>query len=357
MKLKAIKVSAFLMIFITIIAYSCKDISKENELPRNVKEKSEVLLSDTIRFEKDFELAKEFFVYNDSVLIVLNRKYENTNFIEIYELKNLKLIGSFFRLGSGPDEMLSALAVLNENLLIVSDYVKNAIGVVNIDSVLNNPTYRVTPYRHYLESPSIVPFFEGNKLVAENSKSFKDEDLGVDTKLPRLLLIDKHARFIDTQKTEYYTRNVTCDGDIITNKKTKRIVYSYMCKPLLEFYDENLNLIKSIKGPDKLPAKYRIENKEIIFDGVVPYTYLNFCSNNNNFWVTYIGDYLTNGKRMEDFPIWIFEFDWNGNFIKSYNAKQYISSISISKSSDLFYATGYDSDKSPILLKLSKNKN
>jgi hypothetical protein len=66
-----------------------------------------------------------------------------------------------------------------------------------------------------------------------------------------------------------------------------------------------------------------------------------------------MGTNLVAGKNMEDYPLWIFKFAWNGDFIKSYNIRRYISSISISNNGKSFYGTGVDKDKNPILLKLS----
>jgi hypothetical protein len=126
----------------------------------------------------------------------------------------------------------------------------------------------------------------------------------------------------------------------------------------MEIYDNGLTLLKQIFGPDKLPAKYSIigdeyVSNEIIFHEYIPYAYLEFCTDANYFYTTYMGDNLTNGKKMEDYPLWIFKFDWDGNLTDSYYVGRYVSSISLSSDGNSFYATAISKEGNPFLIKLS----
>jgi hypothetical protein len=95
---------------------------------------------------------------------------------------------------------------------------------------------------------------------------------------------------------------------------------------------------------------------EILFKkGYIPYTYLSFCTDKDFFYLTYMGDYLdlTKNKNMEDYPLWVFKFDWDGNFIDTYYLGQYVSAISLSADGKSFYATAISSEKNPFLIKFS----
>ncbi len=342
-------------IILGCLIYSCansenKDISL---LQEEIKINSQFLKIDTIAIPENLIYAREFLVYHDSVLIVLNKRYDDVSFIEIYNLREKKLINKYFRLGNAPDELLSAFASLNGNLLTVNDYVKNQVAFLNIDSVLTNPLYHPTPIRHYTQSPVAAQHLIDNQLIIENPNYFVDDNLGINTHNARLIVLDKKSMPKEDERYEYYVRNVTSDGHIIVNYKLNKIIYAYMDKTIIELYDKSLKLTKCISGPDKLPAKYKIIDKEVLFDEYIPYSYLAFCTDETCFYLTYMGANLVDGKNMEDYPLWIFKFDWNGNFIESYNVGRYISSISISSDSKNFYGTGIDEEKNPILLKLS----
>lgn len=348
------------LLFIGIVGcliYSCKKDKKDKKedffLQEEVKTKAKSLKIDTIPFLKELIYAKVFLVYQDSVLIVLNKKHENGYFIEFYNLTTTTLINSSYRFGNGPNEILSALISLNGNLLTINDYVKGEVALLNVDSVLANHSYTSPPIRHFTNSPTVTQYCNENQLIIENTACFEDDDLGIDNKAIRFIVTDKGSKYVENSKYEYYTRNVASDGDIITNYPLNKIVYTHMHKSIIEIYNNDLKLTKRILGPDKLPIKYRIVEKEITFNKRIPYSYLDFCTDKNYFYLSYMGDFLVRGKNMDDYPLWIFKFDWNGNFIDSYYIGRYFASISISNDSKSFYVTGIDKEKNPILLKLS----
>jgi hypothetical protein len=68
-----------------------------------------------------------------------------------------------------------------------------------------------------------------------------------------------------------------------------------------------------------------------------------------------MGDYCdrTKNKNMEDYPSWVFKFDWDGNFTDSYYLGQYVSTISLSADGKSFYATAISQEKNPFLIKFS----
>jgi len=283
----------------------------------------------------------------------LNKKHTNGYFIELYDLSHHKLINKFYRLGNGPNEILSAFVALNRNLLTINDYVKGQVAFLNLDSVLVNPSYISQPIRHFTSSPTVSQYYKPNQLIIENTNCFVDDELGINNNAPRFIITNKGSAYVEKSNFKYSSRNVAADGDIIINYPFNKIIYTYMHKPIIEIYDNDLKLIKRILGPDKMVTQYRIVDNEIIFNRRIPYTYLDFCTNKDYFFVTYMGDFLVNGKNMEDYPLWIFKFDWNGNFVDSYNLGQYISSISISNDGKSFFGTGINLEKNPILLKLT----
>ncbi len=346
-------VYSFIIGVVGCLICSCKHNKNDDfSLQENIKTNAKHVKIDTIAIP-ELIYAELFLVYHDSVLIVLNKKHENGFFIEFYDLSHNKLINKFYRLGNGPNEILSAFVALNGNLLTINDYVKGQVAFLNLDSVLVNPSYISLPIRHFTSSPTVSQYYKANQLIIENTNCFEDDELGINNNAPRFIVTNKGSDYVEKSNFKYSTRNVASDGDIITNYALNKIIYTYMHKPIIEIYDNNLKGIKRILGPDKMLTQYRIVDNEIIFNRRIPYTYLDFCINKDYFFVTYMGDFLVGGKNMEDYPLWIFKFDWNGNFVDSYNMGQYISSISISNDGKSFFGTGINIEKNPILLKLT----
>jgi hypothetical protein len=337
------------------LLYGCTSNNDNNNifiLDKNIKSNAQALQADTIGFFEDLIYAKYFFVYQDSILIVQNQKYEDVYFLEFYDLKQQQLLAKLYRLGNGPNELLSAVVSINGNILTVSDYVKNQVAFVNIDSVLKNPAYTSAPIRYYTDSPNVA-IYNNNQLLIGNPNCFKDDKLGIDQKAPRFIVTDQGTPYIEEKEYQYYTRNVACGGLLITKYEKDRIFYANMHRTQIEIYNNDLNLLKLISGPDKLPAKYVVEDNEVSFKTYAPFSYLNFCTSLDYFYLTYMGDNLAREGSMYDYPLWIFQFDWDGNFVNSYYIGRYVSSISLSADGESFYATAMSEEEIPFLIKLS----
>lgn len=68
-------------------------------------------------------------------MIVLNKKHKDGYFVELHNLFTKENIVKLYRFGDGPDEMLSARVDMNGKTLLVNDFVKGQVAVVNLDSL------------------------------------------------------------------------------------------------------------------------------------------------------------------------------------------------------------------------------
>lgn len=327
-------------------------------LEKDTKAVAERVKIDTVGFYEDFIYAKNFWVYQDSILVVHNRNYEDGYFLEFYELSENRLITKLFRYGNGPNELLSANVDLNKNELIVNDFVKGQVVFVDIDSLLQGFPVK-EPIKHYVFGAPTAVRYKDDCLLLENPDCFQDEKLRIDNKESRFIVACGDFMYEPTEDYRYFVRNVAVDGRIITNYKKNRIFHASMHEPLLQMYDTDLNLLKKIKGPDNLPPDYRVVGntggrEEVVFKkGHIPFTYLNFCANEEFFCLAYMGDYLLDNTNIEDYPFWIFKFDWDGNIVDSYTLGRYVSSISLSADGQTMYATVFSDEKNPFLIKFA----
>lgn len=351
----------FILSFLLIGCFSKEEEQNRNiySLDKNLLKNSTTLQVDTIGIFEDLIYAKEYLVYKDSILIVVNNRHNDVHFIELYTLNNRKLISKLYKLGDGPQEILSAKVYLNRNNLLINDYVKAQVAFVNIDSLLCDSTYFVYPVRHQvLGSPSAVPY--KNIFLLENPYHFKNEKVGIKQNAPRFIVTDGKKPYEEKIKYKYYTRNVAVNGRMITNYERNRIIYANAYSSEIEIYDMDLNLLKTVSGPIYLDADFGIvkgeTSNEVAFKRKIPYAYFDYCVDEDYVYLTYMGDFLTKDKKLKDFPTWILKFDWEGNFINSYFTGDYILSISKGEKPDILYATILNEEEVPILVKLSENE-
>lgn len=354
------------LLYITLFALlveGCVRITKE-EVPVLVLDKSllqtaKTLCVDTIGIFDEFIYAQRFRVYRDSILIVQNKRHTDGYFVEFCNLHTNKKIAALYKLGNGPEEMLSAWVEMNGDTLYVNDFIKGQLAIVNLDSLLKDSTYKALPVRHLVSGGLLtsVPYNDG--FLLENPNHFVDEDLGINQNAPRFIVTDGKTPYVEKRRYEYYTRNVAVDGCIITNYSKDRIVYAYMGKSVLEIYNRNLNLRQVVKGPVDLKAKYTIggdycEPNEIHYNGSVPYAYLNYYADNDFIYLSYAGDYMLRGMGMKDLPGWIFKFNWDGALIGCYQVGSNVRAIS--KCGNVLYVTVLNKEDVPILLKMYEDE-
>ena len=349
----------FFLFVIVGFVYCTRDNVDSEYLSNEIKSQAIELKGKVLDSSYRFIRAKEFFVYHDSILVVLNKPHRGGGFVDLFDLNSKTTLRSFFRMGNGPGELLNAIAHLHGKELIVHDFAKHQIASIDLDSALISSSYRPSSplkFSNDVGSP-FVTFLDSARMIMLNPYYFDNEDLGIDNDVPRFLVREtrKNSPVCEMALPQlYYTYNVS-QGFIIPNIEKNRIIYASNFYDELEIYDKNLNLLKRIEGPDKLRPVYRMHGKEIIFDKIVPYSYRSYAMTDSSFYLSYIGDYYVSRKsKLQNFDSWIFKFDWDGNFIECYHSKEYISSLSLSDVDVKFYGRGFDRDGTPIVWELTK---
>jgi hypothetical protein len=93
----------------------------------------------------------------------------------------------------------------------------------------------------------------------------------------------------------------------------------------------------------------------LIFKGGIPESYSSFCCNDDYIWLLYVGKYFENrslDRLLHQTPSYIFKFDWDGNFINSFNIGTYVSPISLGSDGETLYAMAFDRDDLPVPVKI-----
>lgn len=324
------------------------------ELDTEIKQTAKSFNKDIVPLPKEFIYAKSFHVYKDSILIVLNKKNKETSFLEFYNLQTNDSIGQYLSYGQGPCEFLDAKIHLYDNLLAIEDIHKKEWLYLNLDSLrselLHNPQMiKINTYTF-----DVIPYKQGS-FIMEDLNHFYSEDLGMDFRTERLKRIMPDYTESNEDIPPFYVKNVV-GGIILPNFSKERVVYASQYYPIVEIYDDDLLLHKTITGPDDIKPQYMVVDNEVIFKKRIPYSYLAHTQNKDFFYLTYMGNFYEVEKKLINYPLWLFKYDWNGNLLNSFYIGEYVKSISVSGDGKSFYATSYDEEENPILIKLLPNE-
>ena len=353
-------INLYLILFMLVTLFSCNNNDKgykTTKLDKELLQNSDSLVVDTILNSDNLPRAQTFFYINDSVILIQNRKFENQSFLEFYNIHNNKIIKKLFKNGNGHDEMLSIIVNLENNRLLARDFIRNNYTIVNIDSLLTDSAYK-SPFvfNGYLGISSLSLY--KNEILAVNPYTFscKEQNIEQDcgSKIVKLPALNK----LCNSDHEYNTLNVAAQGEIVANDNEKIICYADFAQPYINIYNDKLELVKRYEGPDELSVEYAItDQKEVLYKKRIPYAYLKSCYNDKYFYLCYMGAYWESDVTvtMDNFPCYIFKFNWDGDFVKSYKSDRWIYALSCNpqySGKDILYATINNANGIPTLVKL-----
>jgi len=306
------------------------------------------------------------FVYKDSILLVLKDgdPYPLTHLLTVVNINNGNIIGEYFTRGQGPGEILSALGRLSNNYLDIRCYTMNRLIPFNIDSAIiygNSycPNIIDAQKARFSEWASIsdTSFLIANSYYFAGSKECKENSL-----LPEFYKVNIDGSFYpkydlsDYKKIKHLTSDVS-RWTISINKKKSRIVCCYMYQPYIQIFDEELNVIKKIGGPEPDDGKYVARENYMYFeDGMNHYYETAFCDDENIFVINRrnrkckdVENYVEIEKEKTE----IFRLDWEGNVIGRYSAKgKDVIRVGYSKNSNTLYLWVYEDERSMYKAKL-----
>jgi len=342
------------------------------QLDERVLKEATPMKAETLWTSDELPLAaKECLVYKDSVLIVVNSKECDWKFVQLFNLQTRDSIASFFHKGKGRGELLYAEANITKNILTINDFKTGRYAFVNMDSATRVSDYTPAVRQHQFHTiPLVVPF--GNTLLMENPYCFTSKSLnirqGIEYGTPRFIKSEDFEDYMakDAKQFKYNTQNVAMDGQILINPEKGKVCYACFDKSEVEFYDDDLSLVRRVDGPVKIEECYTLEDWEneagqrgVCYKKRIPYAYMSSSADEDNAYLNYLGQYFCGSDETpsEEMPSYIMQFDWDGNFERCYSVGRRIRSFTKSlKEKDTFYATAFDDSARVCLVKLTPNE-
>ena len=268
--------------------------------------------------------------------------------VEIYNLNSGALIWDRFTKGNGPEEILMGRSDMFNDTLMLEDFMRDRIVLLPIGKITTGEDFKPEFQGYSVVSTRIRPF--GGKLLAVNPYCFNDKQSGIHNDGNRFILTDSSFNYKETNSYQYETFNVT-NGNFIISYDNDRIIYYSAAEPLIEVYDTDLNLLRTVTGPE-LPNRPELSliGNMVMYSNGKPYAYKSAsCCNRRHVYLTYIGELATADRNYDDFDTYILKFDWDGNFIESYSIGHSVTSMSLSGDGKSLYVFGREHDGTDVL--------
>lgn len=318
------------------------------------------------RFES-FTDANVALVYNDSILIVNNRNPQYGDpLISLYDINNrMRKIADYIPRGTETDEMTACRVHIAGDKLFVSDcyYTKKYCTLPLRKPLVSTDKPRLSASGVEERGVAITPFHDG--LLVENPQCYKNDEAGIRNDVPRLFHF-KNGRCLNPHSpVTYQVADVNTGADIHYNKSCRRICFVSHRQPLVEFYNDSLQLVHSIKLPSAglqkthtAPQQTRthknhhrdIDSRKALFErtrrvvgaGSQLHAFLCSAADEEHIYLVYCGRLFSHAYHT--YPTYILVLDWNGNLVNTYRYNRWIQAVSASKEKGTFYLTVYADD-------------
>lgn len=329
---------------------STEDNTSDTILGQQVLDTAEILTPIPVNFQPPIS-ALSTYVYNDSIAVVWNTELAGKKLVELYNMNSNTLIKDYINVGNGPGEMISSLSCYSSDTLLIWDFMKQNLAVLPIEEMITDTFFTPELQSFSIEPKHIWPY--KGRLIAVNPNCFRYDKLGINNNGPRLIVSDSNFIYKETQEYTVNTTNVVYVDFFISFPQNRIIVYNNS-EPRIEIFDTDINLLKTIYGP-ALPREIEYS----IYDNFgtyavlrdIPESYGTYCFNKDYFYITYAGEFMSEGKTLEDTDTYILKFDWDGNFIDSYYIGYYVKSMSLSNDGRFLYTFGSDNNGNDIFYK------
>lgn len=308
------------ILFISFLLSSCRDHPEyeKTTIGSEVKTAASPLQLEKMDLGDKLFAAERCYVFSDSILVIQNLKNSMKPFLEFYNLFTGELYKTAILRGNGPNELLDMISKNSNNYLLINGYVNDKYSRINVSDFVNsdNNVISFTPYSFECQS---MDQWNNDLFIVENPYRFVNKQLRIKQNVPRLLFVGANSTIENNDLISAI--NVT-RGNMLINKSIGKICYYSRSDATIELYDTLLNLKKAIIGPDQLKQEYSMSNGSLVFSNVITNSYLSACYNDSILLFAYEGREKNpmNNNAGDDnhYNIWLFMFDWDGNFVKSF---------------------------------------
>lgn len=354
----------YIFVFILIFVCSCQNGTKESETLNFTRDnfKQQIVLSnpEEITLEELLNPAV-FYVIQDSILVVQNQL--NCDYmLELYSINTLQPLAQVASKGNGPGEMSSCACFIESgtsSVFYIQDTQRNMYYTVNIDSILKSHELEFLNQFKYNSTRlpnSEICLLDNQRYVAYNMWYLDSKEFDNHISQPLAIHPIGEQDLSQSEQSEefpYFVASVN-GAHLLKNPVNGTIWAADMHKDQIDIYDDSLNLIKTLKGPDHFEVKYvrKQINAPVAFitfeDDKYCQAYSSYFLTDKHIYIIYEGNQHFNPENLQ--PVEVFKFDFEGNPIADYKLDHYVYSISVDKNEKFLYCSSRSTVMEPAKL-------
>jgi len=317
------KISVILCFLSIIMAYGCGNHNKKEEekIPGHV-----AINSDSLGFVREMLISKNF-------LVLLDKKPLNDdNQLWVYDLKSLRFLYSFGRIGRGPGEFQQGMS-LNK--------INDEVGGFTL---LDLSSYKLLLYepngKGKFAYSKAIQLLQGHPYmpIMVNDKTIFS--LGLDLFSGRFAVYDKTGKMTNSlgdlppakkENAPMPAYEQACKGLIRMTPDKKKLVVSYQFANVIDIYNEKGELLKRILGDKNKSPKYNVTMRNgypvmMIDEENASWGYLDIQVTNNNIVALFSGKPVANANFQSNE---IFVYDLHGQLEKKCKLDRDVSQIAL----------------------------
>lgn len=346
------------------------DEAMNHVIDQAVLDSATVLVVDSTdhRFEH-LPNANGMLVYKDSLLIV-SRSFQafGEPILSLYDLGNsMHHLGDYIPRGSDIDEMVACgIQIIGDGLFVNDCYYTKRYCTIDLRKPLL-PADRLHLSHSGVEERGVaaVPFQDG--LLVENPQCYSNDEAGIHNDVPRLLFYRQGRCLTPQEHVTYQVADVNTGADLHYNAAHHRVCFVSHCQPLVEFYDDSLQLVRRLTLPSDGAAKIHVgaarttmhqqrarrdrasainatfeKTQRVVGAGSQLHAFLCSAADDEYIYLVYCGKLF--GFDFHTYPTYILVLDWNGMLVEAYQFNRWVQEISPSMERGNFYLTVYADD-------------
>lgn len=334
------------LFFVFIFCFSCKNSTiYHDEVSINWSNFEEKELKGKVVLLDEEVMKPYHLMVRDSILMTVNERTEKI--CHLFNLNTGKKIGERIALGQGPNEMIHPFFINNDDSLKLFDPMTSLVHTYSLNDFIESENIFPTN----IIQLDVIPYFGelsnlNNSLIGFSSKPDAPCYIFNEKGQKTHKTFGEYPKGIMGQYTDLEIVNAfRC---IVATNGKNRVVLSHMFTDLIDFYNENGDLLKRVCGPEHFYTQF-IEYKEGERIGSFPNRdyyrdafYSPLCIDDKLF-VLYNGKFIMH----PDYNLLardILVFDLNGNPLNRLRLDKGVSRITVDSKNRKIYGISDDPD-------------
>ena len=349
----------FVCIFTMLALTSAAKTSKKSEvrIEKSWKKNAKPLAFEEIDTKDLLEFAESCDVFGN-ILVVENYNNSGKYLLEFVDMNTMEIKRKALMRGNGPGEVTFAIIYNSGKYLNIDASQNDKYARIDVAEYMKSEDSRIH-FRDYGFFSQTMSIWDDEHFIIVNPYKFYSKAMNINQNDEPRFLIIKDTDDIPEKKGLFEALDPSA-GKLMINHQKKRICFALSAFSIVEFYDFDLNLLKTLTGPDDMDAKYQKIGNYLRNDpSGISVAYTNYCYDDSHIYLAYQGRTLNpmeifmSGGEIENADTYIFKLDWDGNIKNSFivHKDKKIKSMSTGPNGELYLACEVEG-----ILKLFKAK-